>query len=180
VLTAAALALAAAAAPQVLAVNPGSSAVRFHVNHKLHKVDGVSKSVEGKVLLEPDGKFRTMIRIPVATFDSGDSNRDGHMLETLHAGRFPHVVFKGVGQVPTAVPGKPVQAKVRGELEFHGVTRPVELPAEVEFQQGGGARVKGRLTLGLESFQIERPSLLLIKLDDDCRIDFDLVLGREE
>jgi len=180
VITAVTLAFTLAATSQVLAVSPAASAVRFHVNHKLHKVDGVSKSVEGKVLLEPDGKFRTMVRIPVATFDSGDSNRDGHMLEALEAGKFPYVVLKGVGEVPAVAPGRPVQAKLRGELEFHGVTRPVELPVDVEFQQGGGARVKGKLTVGLESFKIERPSLLLIKLDDECRIELDLTLGRAE
>jgi polyisoprenoid-binding protein YceI len=102
------------------------------------------------------------------------------MLETLEAGRFPHVVFKGVGQVAETAPGKPVQARLRGELEFHGVTRPVEVPVEVEFQKGGEARAKGKLTVGLESFRIERPSLLLIKLDDDCRIEFDLALARDE
>jgi len=180
VLTALAFAVVAAAAPQVLAVSPGASAVRFHVNHKLHKVDGVSKSVEGKVLLEADGKFRAMVRVPVASFDSGDANRDGHMLEVLEAGKFPLVVFKGVGEVAGSAPGRPVQARLRGELEFHGVTRPVELPVEVEFREGGGAQVRGKLTIGLESFRIQRPSLLLIKIDDECRIELDLTLGRAE
>jgi polyisoprenoid-binding protein YceI len=81
-----ALLLTAGAAPQVLTLDPAASTVRYHVNHKLHQVDGVSRSAEGKAILEADGQVRAMVRIPVQSFDSGDSNRDAHMLETLQAG----------------------------------------------------------------------------------------------
>jgi polyisoprenoid-binding protein YceI len=175
----AALALALAAGPQVLTLDGAASAVRFHVNHKLHTVDGVSRAAEGKAVLEPDGAVKTMVRIPVQTFDTGDSNRDSHMLETLEPGKFPHVVFKGVGKLEgAATPGKPVAVTLRGELDFHGVKRPVEVPVTVEFAADGSARVKGRFTVSLDAHRVERPSLLMVKLDDECAIALDLKLGR--
>lgn len=179
-ITLAALALLAAtgAAPQVLTLDPAASAVRFHVSHKLHQVDGSSKQAEGKAILEPDGTVRTMVRIPVQSFDSGDANRDAHMLETLQAGRHPFVVFKGVGRLPAAAPGAPVAVTLRGELDFHGVKRPLEVPLTVELGRDGSARVRGQFTVSLEAYQVERPSLLLVKLDDPCTIAFDLKLGR--
>ena len=67
---------------------------------------------------------------------------------------------------------------LRGELDFHGVKRPVEVPVTVQFGTDGSARVQGKLTVSLEAYQIERPSLLLVKLDDACTIAFDLKLGR--
>lgn len=171
--------LLAGAEPQVLALDPAASTVRFHVNHALHKVDGSSRSVEGKALIDPDGTVKTMVRIPVQSFDSGDSNRDSHMLETLQAGKFPNVVFKGVGKVPGATPGGlPIPVTLRGELDFHGVKHAVEVPVTVEFGQDGSARVRGKLIVSLEAHQVERPSMLTIKLDDDCVIAFDLKLGR--
>jgi polyisoprenoid-binding protein YceI len=171
--------LLAGADPQVLTLDPSSSTVRYHVNHKLHTVDGVSRAAEGKALVDPNGTVKTMVRIPVQSFDSGDSNRDSHMLETLQAGRFPNVVFKGVGKVPGAAPGgKPTSVVLRGELDFHGVKRPVELPVTVDFAGDGSARVQGKLVVSLEAHQIERPSMLAIKLDDECAIAFDLKLGR--
>ena len=178
--TLAALALLVAAAdPQALTLDPAASAVRFHVNHKLHTVDGVSTAAEGKAILDPDGTVRTMVRIPVQSFDSGDSNRDSHMLETLQAGKFPFVTFKGVGKVPGTSPGgRPAGVTLRGELDFHGVKRPVEVPATVEFAADGSARVQGTLVVSLEAHQVERPSMLAMKLDDDCTITFDLKLGR--
>ena len=171
--------LVAGADPQALTLDPAASAVRFRVNHRLHTVNGVSRAAEGKAMLDADGTVRTMVRIPVQSFDSGDSNRDSHMLETLQAGRFPSVVFKGVGKVSGAAPGgKPVSVTLRGELDFHGVKHAVEVPVTVEFGKDGSARVVGKLTVSLEAQQVERPSMLTIKLDDDCSIAFDLKLGR--
>ncbi len=176
----AALALLAAGAPEreILSVDPAASVVRFHVNHKLHEVDGASKSIEGKVVLEPDGRVLAMVRIPIASFDSGDANRDSHMRETLEAGRFPYVVFKGVSTaVALAAQGRTTPT-LKGELEFHGVKQPVEVPVSVELGRDGSAKVKGKMRISLEAYRIERPSLLFVKLDDECAIELDLVLKR--
>jgi len=173
------LVLATGAGPQLLAVDAAASAVHFRVNHKLHEVGGVSRRVEGKAVLEPGGAVKAMVRIPVQSFDSGDASRDSHMLETLEAGRFPYVTFKGVGTVAQPAPeGPPVALTLRGELELHGVRRPIEVPVTVEFAADGSVRVKGRLVVSLDAHQIERPSLLLVKLDDECVIELDLKLGR--
>lgn len=171
--------LAATAEPLVLTVDPAQSTIRYRVNHKLHKVDAVSRAAEGKALVDADGQVRTMVRVAVQSFDSGDSNRDSHMLETMEAGKHPHVVFKGVGQVALPAPGgKPASATLRGELDFHGVKRPIEAPVAVEVEKDGSVRVRGRLSVSLEAFKVERPSLLMIKLDDECVVEVDLKLGR--
>lgn len=173
--------LAAAAEPRAYTIEPSASAVRYFVNHKLHKVDAVSRGAEGKALVDADGQVRAMVRVPVQSFESGDANRDSHMLETLEAGKHPFVVFKGVGKVALPAPGaKPATLALRGELDFHGVKRPVELPVSVEVDRDGSARVRGKLTVSLEAHRIERPSLLMIKLDDDCVVELDLKLGRSE
>jgi polyisoprenoid-binding protein YceI len=100
------------------------------------------------------------------------------MLETMEAGRFPHVVFKGVGTLAAAPAGKPAPLTLRGELELHGVKRAIEVPVTVELGQDGTARVKGRLTVSLDAHGVERPSLLLVKLEDACTVTLDLVLRR--
>ncbi len=176
----AALALVAATAePQAYTVDDARSVIRFHVNHKLHASDGRSSQIEGKAVIQPDGKVLTMIRVPVASFDSGDANRDSNMRETLDAARLPFVVFKGVTSlVLPAARGTPIATTIRGELDFHGVKRPVDVPVTLRFADGGTAEVKGKMKLSLESYQIERPSLLMIKLDDECAIEFDLNLRK--
>lgn len=177
VATAVALALLGASEPRALSVDPAASAIRFRVHHKMHDVDGRSREIEGKALIDADGSVRTMVRVPVATFDSGDANRDSNMRETLDVGQHPFVVFKGVTRVAQpAAQGKPIPTTLAGELDFHGVRRPVEVPVSVEFGPDGSVTVKGTLTISLEAFKVERPSLLFVKMDDACRVDIDLKL----
>jgi polyisoprenoid-binding protein YceI len=160
-----------------LSVDPASSVVRFHVNHKLHAVDGRSSSIEGRVVVADDGKVLAMVRVPVATFESGDANRDANMRATIEAGRFPYVVLKGVSRLPVPLlAGRALELSLEGELDFHGVRKPIVVPVSVHLSEVGVAEVHAKMTFSLESFRIERPSLLFVKLDDECRIDVDLKL----
>lgn len=178
--TLAALALLVATATrETYTVDAAESVVRYHVVHKLHKVDGKTSKVEGKAVLDPDGKVLAMVRIPVATFDSGDANRDAHMRETLDAGKHPFVVFKGLTSlVVPAAHGKRIPMRLKGELDFHGVVRPIDVPVTVDFAADGSATVRGKLTVSLDAHRVERPSLLFVKIDDACTIEFDLKLRR--
>ncbi len=171
--------LATAAEPQAYTVDASRSVVRYHVHHPLHAADGRSSRIEGKAVVQADGRVLAMVRMPVATFDSGDANRDANMRDALDASRFPFVVFKGVASlVQPAAHGKAIPTTIQGELQFHGVTHPVSVPVTLEFAPDGSATAKGTMTVSLEAFEIDRPSLLMIKLDDACRIDFDLVLRK--
>jgi polyisoprenoid-binding protein YceI len=167
----AALALiAAAVAPGTYAVDPSASTLRYSITHKLHQVEGTSHEMEGKAIVRPDGSVITQVRAPIASFKSGDGNRDEHMLETMNVGSFPFVVFKGVARAGEG----PVQ--LNGQLELHGVKKDVPVTVEVERQPDGALRVKGHLDVSLTAHRIERPSLLFIQIDDACVIAIDLLL----
>lgn len=182
----AALALSAgpAASPapgsRTLAVELGASSLTYRIVHKLHEVEGRSARVEGKAIVQPDGRVLTMVRVPVATFDSGDGNRDAHMQEAVESGKFPFAIVKGVTQLPPgALDGaRPatLTATLAGELEFHGVKAPISVPLQVSLEAGGVVRVKGELPVSLDAHGVERPSLLFVKVDDTCKIALDLVL----
>jgi polyisoprenoid-binding protein YceI len=160
-------------------VDPAASAVHFRIVHKLHHVEGESKQIEAKAAVEEGGKVIAMVRIPASSFRSGDGNRDSHMLEVLDADRFPYVVFKGTTQVGPE--GLPPGGKVSfaGELDFHGVKRPVTVPLIVEAASGGALRARGDFDVSLDAHQVERPSLLFVKVENACRISFDLLLRRD-
>jgi polyisoprenoid-binding protein YceI len=170
---------AAEAGPLDLAVRPGST-LSYRLVHKLHEVTGVSKAVEGKARLLPDGAVQVMIRARVDAFDSGNGNRDAHMLEATEAARFPQVTLKAVGalQSPAAFPAR-VTVTLRGELTFHGVTRPVEVPVEVAFTSARQATATARLPISLDAHGVERPSLLFVKVDDAVVVTASLELAAE-
>lgn len=178
-----AAALVLAAAPpqgRALAVDPAASTLVYRIVHKLHEVEGRSAQVEGKAVVQPDGKVLAMARVPVASFDSGDGNRDGHMREAVEAGKFPFAIVKGVTTLPQgALDGRrpaTFQVTLAGEVELHGVRRPVTVPLTVVLEPDGALRVRGALDLSLEAHGVERPSLLFVKVEDACRIVLELVL----
>jgi polyisoprenoid-binding protein YceI len=186
-MTPALLALALAAASSdgtTYAVDPARSTVRYHVVHKFHGVTGTSSTVEGKAVLKPDGQALAMVRVPVASFDSGDRNRDANMREAVDAGRHPFVVFKGVmrlgAEMVAAARAVTVETRMEGEVELHGVKKAVAVPLTIELSPDGTARARGSFAVSLDAFGIERPSLLFVKIDDACRIEVDLALRPEK
>lgn len=159
-----------------LTVDPAASVLRYHVHHKLHTVLGESSDIEGKAVVQEDGSIICMIRVPVTSFRSGDANRDGHMLETLEVNKYPYVLWKGVVRL---APGRELPTggvTMTGELQLHGVSRPASVPISLELADDRTVRVRGSLDVGLDAHRIDRPSLLFVKIDDLCRIEFDLVL----
>jgi polyisoprenoid-binding protein YceI len=172
--------IAQAPAARILAVDPARSTLGYDIVHKLHKVHGASKAVEAKVALSADGSALVMVRAPIKTFLSGEANRDEHMQEVLETQKYPYVVFKGTAKLalPEAFPAT-LDVAVEGQLDFHGRKRELKVPLKVEFRSADAAHVKGEFNVSLDEYQVERPSLLFIKIDDACRIGLDLELKAE-
>jgi polyisoprenoid-binding protein YceI len=120
-----------------------------------------------------------MVRVPVASLDSGVANRDSNVRDALERGGFPFVVFKGTAQLAPAEIASPpftIHTSMTGELEVHGVKRAVTVPLEIQFAADGTGRARGSFQVSIQSFGVERPSLLLLRVDDACTIDLDLSL----
>jgi polyisoprenoid-binding protein YceI len=115
--------------------------------------------------------------VPVATFRSGDANRDTHMLEVVQAGKFPFATVKVILPLgpDRELPEKAVMAD--GEIDFRGVKKRTTVPITLARQPDGSIRVRGSFDVSLDAHGVERPSLLFVKVDDACRIHLDLELG---
>lgn len=160
--------------PGLYDLAPGSVTITYKVTHPMHHIEGVCHAAQGKAKVLPDGSAEVMVRARVADFDSGNGNRDEHMKETVDAVHFPYVIFKGRLQALAAG-----EAPVQGEVQFHGVTRPVQLTAHIAANGAGALHVTGDLHLTLTEFRIERPSLLFIPVHDRLPIHFDATFAPE-
>ncbi len=169
---------APAAGPVVLSTDPTASSIGYHMVHKLHKFDALSKKVEGKVKILPTGAAQIAIRAPVESFDSSNSNRDAHMKEVTEAARYPHVEFKGLCDscaLPATFPAT-VDKTIKAEISFHGVKKNLDVPVKLTYESASRVRAVAHLALSLDEFKIERPSLLFAKVDDELKLDVDIVL----
>src|SRR5450755_625177 len=94
------------------------STLTYHVSHPLHQIDGVSHAARGKGVCHA-GQCDLLIAVPVKSFDSGDSNRDLHMLQVTRGAQFPLVSVRT--RLPeTASASATIHADL--EIEFAGQT----------------------------------------------------------
>jgi polyisoprenoid-binding protein YceI len=153
------------------------SSIGYEIAHTLHEIKGTSTAVEGKVVVQPDGRAQTMIRAAVASFKSGDANRDVHMLEVVEGDKHPFIVLKAVSPFVEPAPGAAkVPVELKAQLEFHGTRRVETIPLALERLADGRLLVTGRFVISLEAYGIERPSLMFVELPDETTLHVRLVL----
>lgn len=157
--------------PNSLNASTEQSSFKYLLSHPLHHVEAVCKEFECSIVQNDATKEiqQASFAAAVTAFDSGNSNRDSHALEVLDALEYPTVAF-----VSTSIATVDAHLTVKGELTFHGQTHPVTFTAESE-SSDHVLTVRGAAHVSLTAFGIERPSLLMIPVDDTLQIAFAMV-----
>lgn len=159
------------AAPIDLSVDGKSSTIVYGLVHKLHKFEGTSHAVEGKARLLPNGQAQVMVRAPVESFDSGNTNRDAHMKEVVEAVRFGFVEVKAVGDahMPAVFPTS-IQKTFKAQVSFHGVQQLLDVPVRITFESPRRITAEATFEISLDASKVERPSLLFVKVEDAVKV----------
>ncbi|HEY6952896.1 MAG TPA: YceI family protein [Bacteroidota bacterium] len=146
----------------------GESWMSYRMVHPLHTFDAKSTSVEYKLDIDPSAKeIKTVAaQVDVTTFDSGNSNRDSHAMEVIDAITYPDVTFTSTG-----VTQRGDSVSVAGKLTFHGITNDIVVAAKPVWS-ANRLDVDGNFDLSLTAFKIERPSLLMMPVQDNVRFTF--------
>lgn len=146
------------------------STLSYHVTHPLHQIDGVSHGARGKGLCH-EGECNFLIAAPLSSFDSGDSNRDLHMLQVTRGGEFPMVVVR------TKFPASEISSAtlhVDLEIQFAGQTVQYK---QVLFQRAGegkDVRITGTIPATVSDFKIDPPKLLTIPIKNEIPVKVDM------
>ncbi|HEY4360039.1 MAG TPA: YceI family protein [Bryobacteraceae bacterium] len=152
------------------------STLTYHVSHPLHQTEGVSHAAKGKGVCHA-GKCDFLIAVPVKSFDSGDSNRDLHMLQVTRGGQFPLIQVRT--QLPESAAGAAMfQADI--DIEFAGQTAHYK---NVPFQlaaQGKSMRLTGTIPATITDFKIDPPSLLAIPVKNEIPVKIDMTWLRPQ
>ena len=145
-----------------------TSSVKYSMVHKLHRWEGVSKDlkVATKWNEQKNEIEQISIVVNVATFNSGLSSRDSHMMEVLDGLTYPRILFSSSSMQYTTD-----GILVKGKLQFHGVERMIETKVKLEKVNRRWV-FSGSFPVLLEDYKVERPSLLFVKVDNKIQIDF--------
>src|SRR5579863_6272003 len=122
----------------------------YHVSHPLHQSEGVSHEVRGKGICH-EGQCDFLIAVPVKSFDSGDSNRDLHMVQVTRGAQYPMVSVRT--RIPESMADS-AEMHLDLDVEFAGQTAHyTDVPFKVA-TEGNEKRISGTIPCKLTDFKI--------------------------
>jgi polyisoprenoid-binding protein YceI len=92
-------------------------------------------------------------------------------MEVIDAISYPYVKFNSSSVTTTAN-----SIKVTGKLFFHGVTKDLTFEAIPKWE-GNKLTVTGKFQISLTEYKVERPSLLLVPVNDELKFSFNQVFN---
>jgi polyisoprenoid-binding protein YceI len=180
------LILAAAASADTWTVT-GDSEVVFTSKAPMESFDGRTDQVQGHIAIDPgdlSSPLDLRIAVDLASLDTGIGMRNTHMRERhLETDQYPEAVFTA-GEIrtmslPELTVGEPVVLLVSGQFDLHGVTRPLEIPANVNLAADGTLTVACEFQVKLSDHDIDRPKFLVMKLADEQQVKVTLTARKE-
>src|SRR5271169_637669 len=152
------------------------STLTYHVSHPLHQSEGVSHAARGKGVCHA-GQCDFLIAVPVKSFDSGDSNRDLHMVQVTRGGEFPMVIVR------TSLPeDASASATIHADLtvEFAGQTAKYKQVPFEQVKEGNETKISGTIPATLSDFKIDPPSLLTVNVKNEIPVRVGMTWQRQK
>ncbi len=152
-------------------IDKKESSITYTIVHPLHTFDAVSKSADGRLQFDTTSKEVTGVEaaVDVTSFDSGNSNRDSHAMEVVDALTYPDARFSSTSVVQSGD-----SITVTGSLLLHGVTKEIVMPGHLEWTSDR-LHVQAHFAVSMTEFGIDRPSLLMMPVQDTIRFSINAV-----
>jgi hypothetical protein len=147
------------------------STLTYHVSSPVHQVEAESHAAKGKGVCQ-GGQCDFLVAAPVKSFDSGDSNRDLHMLEATRGAQYPMVVVRA-----DFSEAELQQSTIYADLEvqFGGQTAHYSHVAFQRQSQGNGMRITGTVPSTCSDFKFAKPSFLGMTISNDIPVRVDAI-----
>jgi polyisoprenoid-binding protein YceI len=165
----------------------GDSQAGYRVRERLASLSaesdavGRTSDVTGSITLESNGSATTLtagsLTIDTTTISSDEGRRDDRLrTEGLQTDTFPTASFTITQPVEipaSAIDGTATDVTLTGDLELHGVTTSVSIPAQARLDDGT-IQVAGAITFLLSDFEIEAPNVggFIISIADEGALEF--------
>ena len=146
------------------------SQITYLGDHYLHKWEGSTSDITGNVLYDDKTKqYNCSVTVPLSTFSSGNDSRDSNMLIYCKAFDFPNITFNS-----TSIKVNKRSLDIEGELTFAGVVKEIKTKAQLNSLDNNLFASEGELNIILSDFDVERPSLLFVEIEDLVKIQYSI------
>lgn len=174
--TVAALAVAPAARPIDLRVDPERSQVTFTLGATLHTVEGHFDLESGHVSYDPStGAVSGEIVVDATSGETGIGRRDRNMhRKVLRSSEYPEIVFR-----PRRVEGDfdstgTSTLTVYGALILLGQEHPLSVPVEIEIS-GEQVRAVATMTIPYVEWGLDDPSNFFLRVEESVDVRISIV-----
>ena len=151
--------------------------VKFISDAPIEDFEGVTDKIDGYVYWEDSiytKNSEIYMEVNLNTLDTGIGLRNRHMRENyLETDQYPLTHFKGKIVSDRVANDSTVSIDAEGEIFIHGITKPLTVKADL-IKKSGGYRIQTNFIVKLSDFQIEIPSIMFYKIDEnmDLYLDF--------
>ena len=147
-----------------------NSLITYFGVHYLHKWEGSTSDVNGVVSYnKASEQYECSISVPLSTFSSGNDNRDSNMLVYCKAFDFPNINFQS-----TSIKVQENTLEIEGRIEFAGKEKEIKTSAKLNGLDNNLFAIEGELDILLSEFEVERPSLLFVEIEDLVKIKYSI------
>ena len=152
-------------------IDTTKSSISYSGNHFLHKWSAENNNLSGLIKTDNEKIVNIGIVAKVADFKSGNSSLDSNSYRVLEALKFPNIIFKSI-----SIENLQEELNIKGVIQFHGIDKNIDVNSEL-IKNESTTQINGKFTLSLSDFSVDRPSLLLRKVDDQIIIVFKLIFN---
>jgi polyisoprenoid-binding protein YceI len=168
-------ALLAVATPALAEGVRGSLQLSFTGTSTLHDFDGTAGSVTAALSQDANGSWSAEVNVPVAELKTGNGWRDESMRKMLGAAQHPRIRGRFRDLDADRVRSSGVLPFL---LQIQTVERPLQAAVSHWRQSEREASFDAAFDLSLESFQLEAPRTLLLRVGDAVRVTVHVTLER--
>ena len=149
----------------------------FKAKMPLNSYIGKSDDLQGTIGFK-DGTLT--FSVPVKSIKTDNEKRDGHMYDLVKAEKKTNVVFEGKFMDDFNFEEKATQTlNAKGDFTLAGVTREITIPIELKLVSEDTIQLTASWSLLITDYNLERPSLVFIKVNDKHDLSVDAILTKK-
>ena len=161
----------AQAQQQTFTLDPAQTKINFTVDSTLHTVHGDFRLKRGAIQFDNNtGAATGELVVDSASGESGSDGRDKKMhKDILESPKYSDIVFTPQHVKGTVANEGKSTVQVEGLLTMHGKSKPVNMPLEVQLQNGAGS-AEGSFSVKYQEWGMKNPSTFILRVNDTVKI----------
>ena len=156
---------------EILKIDTSISSISYSGTHFLHNWDATNENISGLIELNDNQTSKIGVIAKVKDFKSGNSSLDSNSYRVLDALRIPNIVFRSSEIVDSLD-----VINVSGTISFHGIEKDLNVLLD-KSTENDNISLTGKFIIYLSDFNVERPSLLLQKINNEIEIQINLIFN---